>query len=604
MTARAVRLTNVDIDNALANAHLETVFQPIVSLSDRHILRHEVFVRWEHPGLGNLPPGAFITFFENQGRMGELTRYVLEQALRTYQPGGAIAHGGLSLNLAPSDLADEKLPDDIAALLSTYDVAPGELTLECPPFAPDVPHNDQRKRYQALAETGCPVALEIRLRTSEATNLLDPFPFGEIKAGGSSILRYARTARGGPGMSSLSELLAFAGDKGARMTAVGIEEAGAAEALATLGFQAGQGNALARTGHLRTTRTLTQRIANSPKTAPSALAEKAHAEEAQSGEEKTPDTENESADTQRKARIAAAKRTALRRFHAARNAQQTARPGPAPVPVEEENDGASEAVATARKLQRHLEESLGDRTLADGTLPVLEPVALTSIELGIGVTAGFSNGLRLDGYDSPVGSVGPDGMKAQTAGAINPLVSFAPVQNPAEKPDPRTIDELLNALPSDFVMRAQAAQAEAAEAPSPADMDEMAEDLTSEADELDGVVAQLPEIEETSEAEDVDAEAIAVASAEFSLRDDHDAVNADAAGLEQTEELQGDLSTHDLVATPSSYDEDEPSFFATVGATTLRVLRRKYRITHFWPRSFKRAWHRYQASRQESLYES
>ena len=81
MGAQAVRLTNVDIDNALKNKHFEVVFQPLFNLEDGSLLRFEAFVRWVHPGLGVLPPGAFVSFFENQGRMKELTRYVINAAL-------------------------------------------------------------------------------------------------------------------------------------------------------------------------------------------------------------------------------------------------------------------------------------------------------------------------------------------------------------------------------------------------------------------------------------------------------------------------------------------------------------------------------------------
>jgi EAL domain-containing protein (putative c-di-GMP-specific phosphodiesterase class I) len=77
MGAQAVRLSNVDIDNALKNKDFEVLFQPIFDLGNGALARVETFVRWRHPTLGVLPPGAFISFFESQGRMSELTRYVL-----------------------------------------------------------------------------------------------------------------------------------------------------------------------------------------------------------------------------------------------------------------------------------------------------------------------------------------------------------------------------------------------------------------------------------------------------------------------------------------------------------------------------------------------
>ncbi|HBK90897.1 MAG TPA: hypothetical protein DDZ68_04410, partial [Parvularcula sp.] len=84
MVAQAVRLSNVDIDNALRNKDFEVLFQPIFDLGNGALARVETFIRWRHPTLGVLPPGAFISFFETQGRMSELTRYVLSEALTAY----------------------------------------------------------------------------------------------------------------------------------------------------------------------------------------------------------------------------------------------------------------------------------------------------------------------------------------------------------------------------------------------------------------------------------------------------------------------------------------------------------------------------------------
>ena len=60
MGAQAVRLSNVDIDNAIKNKDFEVLFQPIFDLSNGALARMETFIRWRHKSLGVLPPGAFI----------------------------------------------------------------------------------------------------------------------------------------------------------------------------------------------------------------------------------------------------------------------------------------------------------------------------------------------------------------------------------------------------------------------------------------------------------------------------------------------------------------------------------------------------------------
>jgi hypothetical protein len=79
---------------------------------------------------------------------------------------------------------------------------------------------------------------------------LDPFPFDEIKTGGSAILRFARTVRG-PGLSAIADLLDVANEANAAITAVGVEDQASLAALRGLGFTAAQGNHLGKVGDLK-----------------------------------------------------------------------------------------------------------------------------------------------------------------------------------------------------------------------------------------------------------------------------------------------------------------------------------------------------------------
>lgn len=246
MSAQAVRLTDIDIDNALQNAHLELAFQPVVRFSDNVIIRYEALVRWEHPGLGPLPPGAFLSFFESRGRIGELTRYVLQSSLSAARHAGLDEDVGISINLSLADMSDKSLPDTISEQLEKYDWPAERLTLECPLFSPDIALSVQAESYAALAETGCPLALEVRGRANDAMKRFDPFVFAEIKTGGPAVLRQVKLSRGGPGLNTLSELLTFARQRDVKITAVGVEDRDASTSLASLGFDLGQGNALGR----------------------------------------------------------------------------------------------------------------------------------------------------------------------------------------------------------------------------------------------------------------------------------------------------------------------------------------------------------------------
>jgi EAL domain-containing protein (putative c-di-GMP-specific phosphodiesterase class I) len=249
MGAQAVRLSNVDIDNALNNKDFEVLFQPIFDLGNGALGRMESFVRWRHPELGVLPPGAFVSFFENQGRMSELTRYVLAAALTSYGSWRGPFAPGFSINLALSDISDDSFSTHFEKLLRDREFPPDLVTLECPMPPVDANFDQLNAHFARLRRIGARLAIEVRGQANEFLREIDPFPFDEIKTGGSSILRFARTVRG-PGLSAISDLLDIAARVNAATTAVGVEDQASLSALRGLGFTAAQGNHLAKVGPL------------------------------------------------------------------------------------------------------------------------------------------------------------------------------------------------------------------------------------------------------------------------------------------------------------------------------------------------------------------
>ena len=651
MSAQAIRLTEVDIDNALSG-HLGVVFQPVFGLSDGALMRVETFVRWDHPGLGLLPPGAFVSFFEAQGRMGELTRYVLRRSIDAYVAWRGTEGPGLSVNLAQSDLSDPTFAADLVAILAEAGLPPRLLTLECPPFAPDTAPADAALTLGRLARAGCPLAAEVRGRAGDVLTALDPFPFAEVKTGGSAILRFARTAKGGPGLTAISELLDLAARHGARAVAVGVEDEASARALAGLGFEGGQGKLFGGTGALGevVTTDATQAVratlglaplsgeelaalearpapeARAPaKLAPLILGDAVEAQPAQATAEPDdalpdPDVPDPTmlAIMRLKAKKIAAKKAALERAQAA---QQDA---------ESEAEAARQASGAARRLQERLaaeidaevaadepaaaaawrEEPAGPKadatplprrprpqpassapaptpstpmgplqpradrprrveargamaTQEDAEAGVLLSQNLAEIALGVSRQTSFAEGIRLDGY-APSGG----GAAAALQGAVAPEA----------EPEVRAGE----AEPAEFVDVASAIHAILADLPVPEDVKPRL--IRSAEMPLASRGAPLP----GPEAAPVPAEAL---EADLSAADTLDAVVAASPEITEAEASRADA--HE--AAPA---EDVP-LIARPRRPRRRtnLLTRKYRITHFWPRSWVRAVRRARAAR-------
>ena len=106
-------------------------FHPIVDLSTRTVHGAEALVRWRHPTLGLLQPGAFIEVVEQTGLMGPLTTTVLTDAI--VKCAGWHAEGRkltVSVNLSVRNLHDPLLPSQVDQLLAKHGLPPRFLKLE------------------------------------------------------------------------------------------------------------------------------------------------------------------------------------------------------------------------------------------------------------------------------------------------------------------------------------------------------------------------------------------------------------------------------------------------------------------------------------------
>ncbi len=118
---------------ALVEDELRVHYQPVVDLTDEHIVGFEALVRWQRPDFGLLPPAAFLTVAEEAGLGLALGRIVLEQAcaqLRSWRNRGADKNLTIAVNMSAAQLVDAEFPGTVASLLDTYDCPPDRICLE------------------------------------------------------------------------------------------------------------------------------------------------------------------------------------------------------------------------------------------------------------------------------------------------------------------------------------------------------------------------------------------------------------------------------------------------------------------------------------------
>jgi diguanylate cyclase (GGDEF)-like protein len=122
-----------DLRSAIERDELELHYQPIVDLSSEALLGLEALIRWQHPTRGMLAPIEFLPIAEECGLIMPIGRWVLERACRDAaqwpRPGGRDALW-VSVNIAPAQMEDPGLIDDVTRTLGESGLDPSRLMLE------------------------------------------------------------------------------------------------------------------------------------------------------------------------------------------------------------------------------------------------------------------------------------------------------------------------------------------------------------------------------------------------------------------------------------------------------------------------------------------
>lgn len=125
------QLKTYELVRGLEQGQFELYYQPKVSASSRDVIGVEALSRFNSPRLGLVMPDQFIPKMEETPLIGELTHYVLKQALADWrdwkQDGEDIR---ISINVSPKDLVDLHFTEKVADAMKDAGMPGSALTLE------------------------------------------------------------------------------------------------------------------------------------------------------------------------------------------------------------------------------------------------------------------------------------------------------------------------------------------------------------------------------------------------------------------------------------------------------------------------------------------
>jgi EAL domain-containing protein (putative c-di-GMP-specific phosphodiesterase class I) len=229
---------------ALSQNALTLDYQPQIRLDDRRPIAAEVLARWRGPDGRPVSPAVFVDIAERRGMLAQLTRWVLNAALREHatlrEAGTAV---GIGINISPIDLDEEDFPALLADALAMWSVPPGLVTLEITETAPLRDPAGVLPVLSRLKDVGVRLSIDDFGTGYSSLSLLRQLPVDELKID----QQFVRGMLGSKAsMDIVRTTLSLAGHFGLDTVAEGIEDEATLVELAGMGCVTGQGYGICR----------------------------------------------------------------------------------------------------------------------------------------------------------------------------------------------------------------------------------------------------------------------------------------------------------------------------------------------------------------------
>ena len=229
---------------AITQREITVYYQPQADLRSGRVRSVEALVRWEHPEHGLLSPDRFVPLAEHTGLIRALTSHVLDIALaqcRSWRERGLDL--GVAVNITGRDLLDLRLPDEVAGLLSRWDVEPGRLELEITENTVLTDPIRARQVLVRLSELGVRLAIDDFGSGNSSLGYLKRLPVNVLKIDKSFVLNMLESDDDAVIVRSTIDL---GHNLGLEVVAEGVETDGIRERLERLGCDVAQGFYLSR----------------------------------------------------------------------------------------------------------------------------------------------------------------------------------------------------------------------------------------------------------------------------------------------------------------------------------------------------------------------
>ena len=233
-----------DLRSAITLQQLRLVYQPKVRLHSGTVYGVEALLRWHHPVRGMIAPAEFIAIAEETGLIVDIGKWVLRTACQQILEWHAIyplrPPLELSVNLSPKEFEQERLVEEIAAVLHETQFPASSLHLEVTENVLFKHFAEARNKLLALRALGIFIDLDDFGSGYSSLRYLRELPFDTLK-----IDRYFVSSLDHDATQSSAQLiqtiLAMASTLGLKVVAEGVETLPHSDQLKKLGCEFAQG---------------------------------------------------------------------------------------------------------------------------------------------------------------------------------------------------------------------------------------------------------------------------------------------------------------------------------------------------------------------------
>lgn len=168
-----------DLRDAIQTQSLTLAYQPMFNPEGTRIVGAEALSRWNHPDFGPVSPAVYIALAEEMGIVGDLTRSVVVEAVRTCVTWPKEMF--VSINLSAHDLCDRAIISVISDALTESGLAPGRLQVEVTEGGLMKDLATARAVLSELRQMGMTIAIDDFGTGYSSLSYLDILPLNKVK---------------------------------------------------------------------------------------------------------------------------------------------------------------------------------------------------------------------------------------------------------------------------------------------------------------------------------------------------------------------------------------------------------------------------------------